>query len=85
MTSYPQDTYYTLIQHKCYTIHKVEYYQLEPFNKFMTTQTHSEPIKAPEPIPHRYGAENFLARVYEAMTPEQRAQIRATLKANASK
>lgn len=51
----------------------------------MTTKKHIELINAPEPIPHRYGAENFLARVYEAMTPEQRAEIRATLKANASK
>lgn len=45
----------------------------------MTTQTHSETIKAPEPIPHRYHAENFFARVYEAMTPEQRAIIKAQL------
>jgi hypothetical protein len=51
----------------------------------MTTKKHIELIKAPETIPHRYGAENFLARVYEAMTPEQRAEIRATLKANANK
>lgn len=74
---------------QCYTLFDTLYTTVDIINKqlltkFMTTQTHSEPIKAPETIPHRYGAENFLARVYEAMTPEQRAEIRATLKANAN-
>lgn len=39
--------------------------------------------KPSERIEPKYHADNFLFRIFEAMTPEQRAIISATLKGNA--
>ena len=46
----------------------------------MATQKHSEVKQNKKPAPvGRYGAENFLHNIYQVLTPEQRAQIRATI------